>query len=83
MGAEWSDKYAACPYYLSNYNEEQRKKGQIRCEGVSKGNTISLVFGSETNRRDYKKKYCHDVSNCHKCPIHLMLDRKYGDDGVI
>ena len=75
---ERDDRYVACPYYLGIHSEAQRKKQQIRCEGVSKGNTINLVFGSETARRVYKRSYCYDVHACTKCLIHQILDRKYG-----
>lgn len=80
MSDEYDAKYIVCPYYLGIYNEEQRKKGQIRCEGVSKGNSISLVFGSENQRKEYKKTYCNSITQCQKCLIHQMLDRKYGVD---
>lgn len=81
--AERSDMYASCPYYLGIYSEKQRKKGQIRCEGVSKGNSISLVFGSDTKRKDYKQRYCYSVLGCRDCLIHKMLNGKYGvDDGI-
>lgn len=78
MGCERDERYVSCPYYLGLKNEEQRKKGQIRCEGVSKGNTISLVFGSETVRKEYKRTFCYSIQNCRKCLIHQMLNRKYG-----
>jgi hypothetical protein len=80
MSGERDDRYVECPYYLSNYSEAQRKKGQIRCEGVSKGNTISLVFGSEALRKEYKRKFCYSLQNCRKCLIHQMLNGKYGVD---
>lgn len=75
---ERDDRYVACPYYLGIYSEEQRKKGQIRCEGVSKGNSISLVFGSETERKAYKRNYCYSITGCRTCLIHKTLNRKYG-----
>lgn len=81
--AERDDRYVACPYFIANYSETQRKKEQIRCEGVSKGNTISLVFGSETVRKNYKRNFCYSIHNCRKCLIHQMLNRKYGVDDEI
>lgn len=75
---ERDDRYVVCPYYLGIFSEEQRKKGQIRCEGVSKGNSISLVFGSETDRKVYKRSYCYSITGCRKCLIHKTLNRKYG-----
>lgn len=80
---ERDERYVACPYYLGINNEAQRKKGQIRCEGVSKGNSISLVFGSETARKEYKKAFCYSIHKCRTCLIHQMLNRKYGVDDEI
>ena len=80
---ERDERYVSCPYYLGLNNEEQRKKGQIRCEGVSKGNSISLVFGSEKERRNYKRAFCYSIHQCRKCLIHQMLNRKYGVDDDI
>lgn len=77
MSGERDDRYVSCPYFLSNNNEIQRKKGQIRCEGISKGNTISLTFGSESERMRYKRTFCYSIEKCHSCLIHQMLDRKY------
>jgi hypothetical protein len=72
-----------CPYYLGNNNRRQCQKYQIRCEGVSKGNNISLVFGSDLKRQSYKDTYCNSLYNCKNCLIHNMLDRKYGVNGEI
>lgn len=80
---ERDERYVSCPYYLGLNNEEQRKKGQIRCEGVSKGNSISLVFGSEKERKEYKRAFCYSIHRCRKCLIHQMLNRKYGVDDDI
>jgi hypothetical protein len=84
VAGERDDRYVACPYYLGLYSEEQRKRCQIRCEGVSKGNTISLVFGDENVRKAYKKAYCYSINMCKECLIHQMLNRKYGveDDAI-
>ena len=80
MGDERDARYVACPYYLGLHKESQQKKCQIRCEGVSKGNSISLVFGSESDRKAYKKRYCFEIQGCRKCLIHRTLNRKYGVD---
>lgn len=80
---ERDERYVSCPYYLGLNNEEQRKKGQIRCEGVSKGNSISLVFGSEKDRTAYKRAFCYSIHRCRDCLIHQMLNRKYGVDDEI
>ena len=75
---ERDERYVACPYYLGINNENQRMKVQIRCEGVSDGNSISLVFGDEKIRRAYKRNFCYSIHNCRKCLIHQTLNRKYG-----
>jgi hypothetical protein len=81
--AERDERYVACPYYLGIHSEAQRKKQQIRCEGVSKGNAICLTFGNELDRRAYKRSFCYNVKECRKCLIHQMLNRKYGVDDEI
>lgn len=74
---ERDERYVACPYYLV-IKEEHRKNRQLRCEGVSKGNTISLVFQTEIDRQNYKRAYCYSIHKCRKCLIHQTLNRKYG-----
>ena len=80
---ERDERYVACPYYLGIHSENQRKKVQLRCEGVSKGNSISLMFCSEQERKAYKRTFCYDIHGCRKCLIHQMLNRKYGVDDDI
>lgn len=79
---ERDERYIACPYYLV-VKEEHRKHRLIRCEGVSKGNTISLVFGTEEDRKQYKQTYCYHIKGCRKCLVHKMLNGKYGVDDDI
>ena len=81
--AERDEGYVSCPYYLGLNNMEQRKRPTIRCEGVSKGNSIRLVFGDEKVRIKYKHKYCYSIHGCRDCLIHQMLNRKYGVDDDI
>jgi hypothetical protein len=80
---ERDERYVACPYYLGIHSEAQRHKIQIRCEGVSKDNTISLLFATENERKAYKRAFCYSVHECRKCLIHQMLNRKYGVDDDI
>ncbi len=75
---EYDSANVKCPYYLGNNTKYQNQYVQIRCEGVSKGTSISLMFGSEQVRQSYKENYCYSLLNCNKCLIHSMLDRKYG-----
>lgn len=79
---ERDERYVSCPYYLV-IKEEHRKHRLIRCEGVSKGNSISLVFGTEKDRQEYKRDFCYSVHDCRNCLIHQMLNRKYGVDDDI
>ena len=83
MGEERDARYAACPYYLEAHNEIQRRQCRIRCEGVSSGNTINLVFGDEKVRDKYKRVFCYSIHKCRECLIHQMLNRKYGVDDDI
>jgi hypothetical protein len=77
--AERDERYVACPYSLGVNTEPQRKQGAIiRCEGVSKGNDITLVFDSKEQRKRYKTTFCYSIHNCRKCLVHQMLNRKYG-----
>lgn len=79
---ERDERYVSCPYYLVIKKEHQQQR-LIRCEGVSKGNTLSLVFANETERKEYKKAYCYSIHQCRRCLIHQMLNRKYGVDDEI
>ena len=79
MGGERDERYVVCPYYLV-IKEEHRRNRLLRCEGVSKGNTISLVFCDEKKRSEYKRRYCYSLEGCRRCLIHQTLDRKYGVD---
>ena len=81
--AEYGERYVVCPYYLGINNERQRKVNHIRCEGVSKGNTISLVFSSTKSKAEHKRVYCCSIYGMKLCPIYNMLNRKHGvKDGV-
>lgn len=75
---EYDSANVKCPYYLGNNTKYQCQKVQIRCEGVSKGNSISLEFVSDQVRQTYKENFCYSLLNCNKCLIHKMLNRKYG-----
>jgi hypothetical protein len=81
---ERDERYVACPYSLGVNTENQRKKGAIiRCEGVSKGNVVTLTFDSEKDRKLYKRAFCYSIHKCRDCLIHQMLNRKYGVDDDI
>lgn len=76
--AEYGDRFVQCPFYLGNNNERQRQQQHIRCEGVEKGTTISLVFASDKKRKEYKELYCSSLYGMKKCCIYNMLNSKYG-----
>ena len=76
--AEYGERFVQCPFYLGNNNERQRKNHHIRCEGVEKGTTISLVFASENKRKEYKELYCCCLYGMKRCYIYKMLNSKYG-----
>lgn len=72
------EKFVVCPYYLGLNNKRQREISHIRCEGVSNGNTISLVFASTKRKADYKRMYCCSMTGMKRCQIYNMLNSKYG-----
>lgn len=78
--SNFDTKYVKCPYFIENNNTYQDKIHQIRCEGVSDDNKISLVFPSLKNEQAYKIRYCYSIKGCHKCLIHTMLDGKWGEE---
>lgn len=81
---ERDERYVACPYFLGVNTEPQRRQGAIiRCEGVSKGNVLTLTFDNEQDRKVYKRAFCYSVHRCRECRIHQMLNRKYGVDDEI
>lgn len=75
MGASTAAKYVKCPYY--------KKHDAIRivCEGLVEGNTIHLVYESQTERKQYMKESCNSILGCRDCLVHIMLDQKYEGDG--
>lgn len=65
-------KNVKCPFYHS------QDSGKIKCEGVSYGNTIHLVFQDNLARARYMIKYCNSIHDCQKCLIHKALCDKWG-----
>jgi hypothetical protein len=58
-----------CPFYKEKQGDIQR----IKCEGVSKGNTVQLTFSGD--KREYIRHYCSNTYEC--CRIYRMLEEKY------
>lgn len=72
------ERFVVCPFYLGLNNKRQREINHIRCEGVSNGNTLSLVFASTKSKVEHKRTYCCSIYGMKTCPIYNMLNRKYG-----
>lgn len=71
--AQWGAKFVKCPYY---HNHDSNR---IVCEGISKGNTINIVFENSLERGQYMNERCDSIRECRKCPIHSLLDQKWED----
>lgn len=74
MPQQWSAKFVKCPYYRDH------ESNKIRCEGLSNGNTIHLVYEDSKERKQYMKEHCESIKWCRTCPIHRLLDDKYEDE---
>ena len=64
-------KCIKCPFY---HNHDSNR---IVCEGLSDGNTINLVYESQTELKAYIKERCESIEGSRRCPIYCLLDRKY------
>ena len=74
MPTRYQAKFVKCPFYRNH------DPNRIVCEGLSKGNTINLVFESQPERAKYMKDVCYDLLGCRDCPIYMMLDQKYEEE---
>ena len=74
MGTKYEDKFVKCPFY------HRHDTNRIVCEGLSKGNTINLVYESQAKKITYMKSRCYSIEGCRTCPIYELLDRKWADD---
>lgn len=71
MGKRYIAKNVECPFY---HSEDAQK---IYCEGIQKGSSLHLAFGSKTDKKAYKAKHC---LLCHRdCALAKMLYEKYGE----
>ena len=71
---DMKDKSVVCPFYKwADHN-------RIGCEGITKSNTVSLVFGDSFQRTQYKKTYCRSMEKYSSCRICQMLMGKYADE---
>lgn len=74
MPTPYEAKFVKCPYYRNH------DANRIVCEGLAQGNTINLVFESQTEKKAYMKDVCYDILGCRDCPVHMMLDQKYEEE---
>ena len=71
MPTPYEAKFVKCPFYHTN------NANKIVCEGICDGNTINLVFESQTNRKDYMHRKCNTVDGCRACYLYKLLDNLY------
>ena len=70
----WQDKFVKCPYF------KKQDQNRIVCEGINNESTTHVVFADSKAKTEYMHKRCNDIGGCRKCPLHDLLDRKYGDE---
>ena len=67
------DKSIACPFY------RWQDKNRIACEGTTKHNTISLIFGDSNAKLDHRARHCRSINGYKGCRVAQMLYQKYAD----
>ena len=72
--ANRTSKNVKCPFY------HKHDGGKIKCEGLSDGNTIHLVFETQGQRAKWMREHCHGIQTCQTCMIHKMLYEKWEMD---
>lgn len=72
LGKRYIAKNVECPFYHSE--DAQR----LYCDGVQPGTAIHLAFGSKTDLKAYKAKFC--LKNHHECRMAGMLYEKYQEE---
>lgn len=77
MPTPYGAKFVKCPYYRNH------DSNRIVCEGLCHGNTINLVYESQTDKKRYMENRCNSILGCRDCPVHRLLDQMYeeGDCG--
>lgn len=74
MGKRYIAQNVKCPFY---HSEDAQK---IYCEGIQKGSSLHLAFGSKTDKKLYKAKFCIECHN--ECALARMLYEKNGEGGA-
>lgn len=70
MGKRYIAKNVECPFY---HSEDAQK---IYCDGVKPGTSVHLAFGSKTDKKEYKEKFCK--SEYCSCKIARMQNGEGG-----
>lgn len=69
--AHHGSKFVKCPFYHDHDNN------RIKCEGLSKGNTLHLVFESTEEMKSFMRDHCNSIRLCQGCLIHKTLFGKW------
>lgn len=72
MGKRYIAKNVECPFY---HSEDAQK---IYCDGPELGSWLHLAFGSKTDLKIYKAKFC--CCDFGKCAIAKMLKEQNAKD---
>lgn len=70
MSNDYGSESVKCPFY------DKESKRTIRCEDFI-GETCERTFKSIKAKRIHKAKYCDSLKDCHDCPHHKQVDKKY------
>lgn len=71
--AHRGSKFVKCPFYKNH------DSNRIKCEGLSEGSSIHLVFEDSKERINHMRTRCNDIFLCGKCIIHQALYYKWED----
>lgn len=69
--AHHASKFVKCPFYHNN------DSNRIKCEGLSEGNTLHLVFENPIERARFMREHCNKIDACQSCLIHQVLSVKW------
>ena len=69
-------KSAVCPFY----QQEEREKRKIRCEGYARGVSTHVVFGGGNPFISHKRKFCYSETGYKKCPYYAVAAKQYEEE---
>jgi hypothetical protein len=78
MKNTYIDKYITCPFYSREESSVTRK---IHCEGYMEGTHFHICFDSKDLKKLHKKKFCKNDKDYLKCPLYLVIAKRYKEDG--